>query len=111
MPHSSRPLVPFAAEAGAATDLLKEIANRSRLLILCYLADYGELSVGELAGHVGLGQSALSQHLARLRERGLVVNRKEAQTVYYRVGDSRVQQVLTLLHDMFCPELGRSGAR
>ena len=67
----------------------------------------GELSVGQIVDRVGISQSALSQHLAKLREEGLVATRKEAQTVFYRVCDPKAGQVLTLLHDLFCPELGR----
>ena len=70
----------------------------------------GELSVGQLQDRVGLGQSALSQHLAKLREEGLVATRKESQTVFYSVCDPKAQQVLALLHDLFCPELGASNS-
>lgn len=103
------PASEFARHAGEATGLLKALANQFRLLVLCHLAENGELSVGQLADRVGLGQSALSQHLARLRQEGLVVTRKEAQTVFYRVCDPRAGQLLALLHDLFCPELGREG--
>ena len=82
------------------------MANACRLLVLCHLASEGELSVGQLQERVGLGQSALSQHLARLREEGLVATRKEAQTVFYSVCDPKAEQVLHVLHDLFCPELG-----
>lgn len=101
------PASDFIRQAGEATSLLKALANECRLLILCHLVESGELSVGKLVEHVGLGQSALSQHLARLREEGLVTTRKEAQTVFYRIGDPRAEQLLGLLHDLFCPELGR----
>ena len=98
----------FEAQAAEAVQLLKAMANGPRLLVLCHLAESGELPVGELANRVGLSQSALSQHLARLREQGLVATRKEAQSVFYRVCDPRAEQLLALLHDLFCPELGRS---
>lgn len=97
----------FTRQAGQASSLLKVMANECRLLVLCYLAEAGELSVGQLTDRVGLSQSALSQHLARLREEGLVATRKEAQTVFYRVCDPKAEQVLGLLHQIFCPELGR----
>jgi len=96
----------FSRHAGEATSLLKVLANQFRLLTLCHLAESGELSVGELVDRVGLSQSALSQHLGRLREEGLVATRKQAQTVFYRVCDPKAEQLLTLLHDLFCPELG-----
>jgi ArsR family transcriptional regulator, virulence genes transcriptional regulator len=95
----------FAKQASQAAGMLKALANESRLLVLCYLTQAGELPVGELAAKVGLSQSALSQHLAKLREEGLVATRKEAQTVYYRVCDPRADQLLSLLHDIYCPDL------
>ena len=101
----------FTRQAGEASRLLKVMGNESRLLVLCFLAEAGELSVGDLAGRVGLSQSALSQHLAKLREGDLVATRKEAQSVFYRVCDPNAQRVLELLHDMFCPELGQSPSR
>jgi len=100
------PLSEFAEHAGRAEALLKAMANQFRLLVLCHLAACGELSVGELADRVGLSQSALSQHLAKLREEGLVATRREAQSVFYRVCDPKAEQLLALLHDLFCPELG-----
>lgn len=97
----------FTRQAGEAARLLKVMANECRLLVLCLLAEAGELSVGELAERVGLSQSALSQHLARLREEGLVATRRESQSVFYRVCDPRAEQVLALLHQIYCPELGQ----
>lgn len=103
-------LAKFSRQAREAAALLKAMANECRLLVLCHLAASGELSVGELAERVDLGQSALSQHLARLREEGLVSTRKQAQTVYYSLCDPKAEQVLMLLHDLFCPELGGADA-
>lgn len=100
-------LGPFEAQAHKAANLLKAMSNECRLLVLCHLVESGELSVGQIVDRVGISQSALSQHLAKLREEGLVATRKEAQTVFYRVCDPKAGQVLTLLHDLFCPELGR----
>lgn len=97
----------FTRQAGEAAALLRALSNESRLLVLCHLTESGELSVGELVERVGLSQSALSQHLAKLREAGLVATRKEAQTVFYRVCDPKAEQLLVLLHDLFCPELGQ----
>lgn len=98
-------VVRFSRHAGAAVDLLKALASKPRLLVLCYLAQAGEMSAGDLTEQVGLSQSALSQHLAKLREEGLVATRKEAQTVFYRVNDPKAEQLLGLLHDLFCSEL------
>lgn len=101
------PLSEFTRQAGEASRLLKAMANECRLLVLCFLAEAGELSVGELTEQVGLSQSALSQHLAKLREEGLVATRKESQSVFYRVCDPKAEQVLALLHQIYCPELGQ----
>jgi len=96
---------PLAARASEAAALLKALANEQRLLILCHLVSAGELSVGALGKRLELSQSALSQHLARLREQRLVAFRRSAQTLYYRVSDPRAAQLLELLRDLFCPEL------
>ena len=88
--------------ASEATRLLKALANESRLMILCKLAE-GELSVGELNAHVPLSQSALSQHLALLRRDGLVDTRREAQTIYYSIVDGPASQVIQLMHSIYCP--------
>lgn len=99
---------PFTASAADAAAFLKLLANEHRLLVLCYLEEEGELTVGQLTQRVGLSQSALSQHLSRLRADGLAATRREAQTIYYRVADAKTEQVLRLLHELFCPELGRA---
>ena len=99
----------FAGEAEKAAGLLRAMSNGQRLLILCHLAEEGELSVGQLCDRLDLSQSALSQHLARLRDEGLVATRRQAQSVFYSVCDPRADQLLALLHDLFCPELGRGG--
>lgn len=92
----------FTASAAGAARLLKALANERRLMILCLLAD-GERSVGELATAVGLEQSALSQHLARLRSEGVVATRRAAQTVYYRLEGPEVTAVMRTLAGIFCP--------
>lgn len=99
-------LLKFGKQAEEAAAMLRAMANECRLLVLCHLSVSGELNVGQLADRVGLSQSALSQHLAKLREQGLVSTRKEAQTVYYRLCDPKAEELLALLHDLFCPELG-----
>jgi len=89
--------------AAEAAEFLLLLANDKRLLILCELSERGELPVGALAGSVRLSQSALSQHLAKLRADGLVETRREAQTIYYRLApDTRVRRSLTLLKRLFC---------
>ena len=96
----------LADNAADAAVLLKALSNEHRLLVLCHLAAEGELPVGALVERLGLSQSALSQHLAKLRGEGLVVFRREAQTLHYRVADPRAERLLALLHEMFCPGLG-----
>ena len=93
----------LAKHAAEATELLKELANEKRLMICCCLGGQ-ELSVSELNTHVPLSQSALSQHLARLREAGLLATRRDAQTIYYRLADERVLKLITTLKSIFCPE-------
>lgn len=80
----------LASQAAEAVSVLKSIAHEGRLLVLCFLSEAGEMSVGDLAERVGLSQSALSQHLARLRAEGMVTTRKEAQLVYYRIAQPKV---------------------
>ena len=96
-------LTGLAAKADEAATFLKLLANEQRLLVLCQLVGDGETSVNALADEVGLSQSALSQHLARLRDDGLVTFRREAQTLYYRVSDPRVVIVMKTLKKAFCP--------
>ena len=101
----------FAGQAAEAVSVLKSIAHEGRLLVLCYLSEAGEMSVGELTERVGLSQSALSQHLAKLRAEGLVATRKQAQTVYYRIDQPKVLTLLSVLHDLYCPALGVADAK
>jgi ArsR family transcriptional regulator, virulence genes transcriptional regulator len=92
-------------QAAVAARMLKLLGNEYRLLILCFLIAQGEMKVGDLVDAVGLSQSALSQHLALLREDGLVAYRRESQTLYYRVADPRVARILKLLKDIYCDGL------
>ncbi|HLS83604.1 MAG TPA: metalloregulator ArsR/SmtB family transcription factor [Arenimonas sp.] len=89
------------AQSEAAAELLKAMANPQRLRVLCLLIER-EMSVSELNALVPLSQSALSQHLAVLRDRKLVKTRREAQTVYYSVADGTVHDVIETLHRNFC---------
>ena len=91
------------SSAKQASILLKAMSNERRLLILCYLSE-GEHSVGELCALVGLSQSALSQHLAKLRHDGLVATRRSAQTVYYSVAAGEVECILQTLHELYCAD-------
>jgi ArsR family transcriptional regulator, virulence genes transcriptional regulator len=95
----------LAKQAGDAAQLLKLLGNEKRLLILCFLSVRGEMTVGELVDVVKLSQSALSQHLARLRADGLVAFRRTSQTLHYRVADPRALQVLGVLKEIYCADI------
>jgi ArsR family transcriptional regulator, virulence genes transcriptional regulator len=100
--HASIDFAQLEASAGKASDLLRALANERRLMILCQLVGR-ERSVGELQPLVGLSQSALSQHLAVLREQGLVATRRESQTIWYRICDPAAVRVVATLAEIFCP--------
>ena len=98
-----RSLEQLKANAGEAAEFLQLLGNDKRLLILCELMMAGEMPVTALANAVGLSQSALSQHLAKLRAVELVQPRRESQTIYYSVSrDARVGRTLALLKQLFC---------
>ena len=99
---TTTPLAEMQQHAQAAAALLKALSNENRLMILCTLIA-GEMSVGELNERVPLSQSALSQHLASLREAGLVSTRKEAQTVYYSLLGDEAQKIIAVLQSIYCP--------
>jgi ArsR family transcriptional regulator, virulence genes transcriptional regulator len=92
----------FEESAGRAATLLRLLGNERRLMVLCQLAD-GELSVSDIQQRVGLSQSALSQHLALLREEGIVATRRQRQTIYYRIVDHAAMRVIETLAELFCP--------
>ncbi|WP_181242904.1 ArsR/SmtB family transcription factor [Caulobacter vibrioides] len=92
----------FEASAAEAAKLLRALGNERRLMILCQLAE-GERSVGQIQPLVGLSQSALSQHLAVLRDEGVVAARREATTVWYRIADPAALKVVATLAEIFCP--------
>jgi ArsR family transcriptional regulator len=92
----------FEASAGAAADLLRALANERRLLILCQLGE-SELSVGALQERLGVSQSALSQHLAVLRDEGVVATRRQSQTIFYRIANPAAVQLIATLAAIYCP--------
>jgi DNA-binding transcriptional ArsR family regulator len=96
--RSAAEIAPHAAQAAA---LLKALANEQRLMILCNLVE-GPLSVGELNERVDLSQSALSQHLAVLREANIVATERESQIIRYSLPEGVVTQIINLLHRTFC---------
>jgi len=89
------------ANALRASGLLKAMSNEHRLMILCQLL-HGEKSVGELEKIIGLSQSALSQHLARLRRDSLVSTRRSAQTIFYSLQGREAPAVIQTLYSLFC---------
>ncbi len=97
--EDSRFLQEGAAKAAA---LLRAVGNEHRLLVLCLLIGHGEMAVGAIHEHIPLSQSALSQHLARMREEGLITFRRESQTLYYRIDNPDVLKLITALKDIFC---------
>lgn len=96
------------AAADRASDLLKALSNRHRLLIVCQLID-GERSVGDLAELLGLRDSTVSQHLALLRKDGLVSARRDAQTIYYSIASDAAREILTALYRVYCTPLNGKG--
>lgn len=88
-------------KSAQAANLLKLLSNQHRLLILCHLVE-GELCVSDLEERLEISQSSLSQHLARLREQGIVDFRKESTTVYYRLADPKAAKVLETLYELYC---------
>ncbi|HCL67202.1 MAG: metalloregulator ArsR/SmtB family transcription factor [Rhizobium sp.] len=91
----------LSEQSAAAAGLLSAMANPKRLMILCSLVE-GEVPVGVLAQQVGLSQSALSQHLSKLRAQKLVKTRRDAQTIYYSSTSESVIKILETLEDIYC---------
>lgn len=96
-----KPIDQMRDKAAGVAGFLKTLANENRLLVLCVLLE-GEQSVGQLNARIDLSPSALSQHLAWLRDAGFVETRRESQTIFYRLTDARVTQVMALLKQLFC---------
>jgi DNA-binding transcriptional ArsR family regulator len=91
----------LSAAAEQASELLKALSNPTRLKILCSLVE-SEKSVGQIADALGVRENNVSQHLALLRKDSLVRTRREGQTIYYSIDDPAAQQVIVLLHELFC---------
>ncbi|WP_313616856.1 metalloregulator ArsR/SmtB family transcription factor [Agrobacterium sp.] len=100
----------LSEQSNAAAGLLSAMANPKRLMILCSLVE-GEVPVGVLATQVGLSQSALSQHLSKLRAQRLVKTRRDAQTIYYSSSSEAVKKILASLEEIYCqPQSNKSAA-
>ena len=91
----------MAAAAQNASDLMKTLGHKDRLMVLCHLSS-GEKSVGELARLLEIPQSPLSQHLARMRKENLVQTRREAQTIYYSIASDEAARFVCLMHEIYC---------
>ena len=98
---ASIPLDALGARAAEAEGFLKAMANRHRLMILCELHK-GERCVSDLQQAVGLAQSALSQHLAKLREEKIVATRRQSQTIFYSLIDPTAARLIALLYEAYC---------
>ncbi len=94
----------FEANASLVANILRALANERRLMILCKLAEWGEASVSGLSEAAGLSQSATSQHLAKMRDEGLVEFRRDAQTIWYRIAEPRTKLLLGYLQKLYCPD-------
>ncbi|GLX14515.1 transcriptional regulator [Pseudomonas straminea] len=97
-------LASFETKAEQVASTLKAIGNTRRLMLLCKLVEHGQMTVGDLARDVGLSQSACSQHLAKMRDEGLVTYRRESQTLWYTVADARVETLLATLYQLYCKD-------
>ena len=91
----------MAAAASQASELMKTLGHKDRLMVLCHLTS-GEKSVGELAQLLDIPQSPLSQHLARMRKENLVSTRREAQTIYYSISSREAAAMITVMHGLYC---------
>ena len=92
----------MAARAGDVAKLLKAIGNERRLLVLCQLVALGEASAGTLGTAIGLSQSAMSQHLAVMREEGLLSTRREGTTIFYTIAEPKLTELMDTLHRLYC---------
>lgn len=102
MTQQASELEALKASATQAAALLQAVGNQHRLMVLCLLIVHGEMTVGALNEVVALSPSALSQHLAKMREEGLVTYRREAQTLHYRIDNPHVAKLIATLKDIYC---------
>lgn len=102
MKASSLDIPDFAARAREVAGILRALGSEKRLMVLCELLETGEATVGSLVESIGISQSALSQHLAKMREEGIVTYRREAQTLWYRIADQRIEQLIAELYRLYC---------
>ena len=96
----------MVAQAGAVAGLLRTLANRHRLMLVCMLVE-GEYSVGQLEAELGLRQPSLSQQLTVLRSAGIVETRRDARQIYYRLTEQKAARLVEALRLIFCGEAGK----
>jgi DNA-binding transcriptional ArsR family regulator len=101
MTDTGKSLKKLTDNARAASDMLKALSHETRLITVCRIGK-GERSVQELEHFLGTSQSNISQHLARLRDKGILVTRKEGNQVFYSIGDPRVLKLVNALQNTFC---------
>ena len=104
MPRAPADLATFEANATMVAGILRALANERRLMVLCKLVEWGEGSVGALADAAGLSLSATSQHLAKMRDEGLVEFRRDSQTLWYRIAEPRTELLLGYLQKLYCSD-------
>ena len=104
-------LAAFEKNAEEVAGILRALANERRLMILCQLVEDGEATVGSLVEAVGISQSAMSQHLGKMRNEGIVTFRRESQTIWYRIADPRIQQLFATMYHLFCRKTKRGRER
>jgi ArsR family transcriptional regulator, virulence genes transcriptional regulator len=102
LPAPAMDIADFEANVLEVAGILRALGNERRLMILCKLAEASEMTVGALVDAVGLSQSALSQHLARMRDENIVTFRRDSQTLWYRIKDPRIERLMAELHRLFC---------
>jgi len=90
------------ASAERVSAILKAIGNDKRILLLCKIVENGEVVAGSLVGIAGLSQSAMSQHLAKLRDEGIITFRRDGQTLWYRLADPNIKELIVTLHRLYC---------
>lgn len=105
MAPTPTPTVDVFMKEGAqqAASFLRLLSNENRLIILCLLIQHKELSAGAINENLLLSQPALSQHLSKMREEGLITFRRDAQTLYYRIENPQVKKLVSALKTIFCP--------
>lgn len=101
MTEQSNPMGALRAKSNEAAELLRQLSNPTRLMILCHIAEQ-ERSVGEMEQALELKQPGLSQQLAELRQAGLVKTRRQSRSVYYSIADTRTKAILDMLWQTFC---------